>query len=68
MEKSSLDSLVFIIKIKVSTKPELVHSNKLVLNYLFLLQNVCLKSKKSLLRIFQYGVYLYGNMLLKSER
>jgi len=32
MEKLSLD---FSVKIKVSTKPEPVHSNKLVLHYLF---------------------------------
>lgn len=66
-EKLSLDFTVVFIKIKVSTKPELVHSSKLVLNYLFLLQNVCVRSKKNFLGIFQYDAYLYGNMVLQSE-
>lgn len=46
MEKQSLDFSVFIRKINVSTKPELVHSNNLVLNCLFLLKNL-LRSKES---------------------
>lgn len=45
MEKLSLDFSVFITGINVSTKPELVHRNQLAFNYLFLLQNVCLRSK-----------------------
>lgn len=47
MEKLSLDFSVLFIKINVSTKPELVQRNKLVLNCLFLLQNVCLSYEES---------------------
>lgn len=49
METFSQEFSVFVVKIKVSTKPKLVHSNKLVLNYLILLQNICLRSKRNLL-------------------
>lgn len=39
MGKLSLDFSVLIVNIRISAKLEIVHSNKLLLNNLFLLQN-----------------------------
>lgn len=39
MEKPSLDFSIFIVNFRISAKLEIVNSDKLLLNNLFLLQN-----------------------------